>query len=293
MTVLITGATGLVGERLLPRLVEAGFACRVLLRAGKSCPRGAEATTGDILDPSTLPNAVRGVSSIVHLAAVFRTQDTDLIWRSNLDGTRNLIAAAKAHAPDARFIISSTSQLIGLKRLMEVVADGGGMLSVVLVGHPKLRNDLRRPTMEEIGYRSVVFEFDGMAGNQLAYIRWLLARCASEGIDIDELIETVAVELLAKRLKTPLQIEQHLTLAFEEEYRIGDRPVTAQVVESILSRQLDDLEPRLTRHGYSVRSLADQFSVKPAEIRQFLRGELSGVRAQELTQQMQAAGLPL
>ena len=111
MTVLITGATGRVGERLLPRLVEAGFACRVLLRAGKSCPRGAEATMGDILDPLTLPNAVRGVSSIVHLAAVFRTQDTDLIWRSNLDGTRNLIAAAKAHAPDARFIMSSTSHV--------------------------------------------------------------------------------------------------------------------------------------------------------------------------------------
>lgn len=183
--------------------------------------------------------------------------------------------------------------LIGLKRLIEVVADGGGMLSVVLVGHPKLRNDLRRPTMEEIGYRSVVFEFDGMAGNQLAYIRWLLARCAGEGIDIGELIETAAVELLASRLKTPLQIEQHLTLAFEEAYRIGDRPVTVQVVESILSRQLDDLEPRLTRHGYSVRSLADQFSTKPAEIRQFLRGELGGARVQELTQQMQAAGLPL
>ncbi len=183
--------------------------------------------------------------------------------------------------------------LIGLKRLMEVVADGGGMLSVVLVGHPKLRNDLRRPTMEEIGYRSVVFEFDGMAGNQLAYIRWLLARCAGEGINIGDLIETAAVDLLASRLKTPLQIEQHLTLAFEEAYRIGDRPVTVQVVESILSRQLDDLEPRLTRHGYSVRSLADQFSAKPAEIRQFLRGELGGVRAQELTQQMQAAGLPL
>jgi type II secretory pathway predicted ATPase ExeA len=37
--------------------------------------------------------------------------------------------------------------LVGLKRLMEVV-DGGGMLYIVLVGHPKLRNDLRRPTME-------------------------------------------------------------------------------------------------------------------------------------------------
>jgi len=111
MSVLITGATGLVGERLLPRLANAGVACRALLRAGKSCPEEIDGVTGDILDPSTLANAVRGVSAIVHLAAVFRTQDTDLIWQSNLDGTRNLIAAAKTHAPEARFIMSSTSHV--------------------------------------------------------------------------------------------------------------------------------------------------------------------------------------
>jgi UDP-glucose 4-epimerase len=108
MTVLITGATGLVGERLLPRLAEAGLACRALLRAGKLCPEGITPVTGDILDPSTLTDAVQGVSAIVHLAAVFRTQDTDLIWKSNLDGTRNLITAAEAHASNARFIMSST-----------------------------------------------------------------------------------------------------------------------------------------------------------------------------------------
>ncbi|WP_037086764.1 NAD-dependent epimerase/dehydratase family protein [Neorhizobium vignae] len=111
MTVLITGASGLVGERLLPRLVEAGFACRILLRAGKGGPDGIKAVTGDILDPSTLTNAVEGVSAIVHLAAVFRTQDTNLIWKSNLNGTRNLIAAVKTHASDARFIMSSTSHV--------------------------------------------------------------------------------------------------------------------------------------------------------------------------------------
>ena len=54
--------------------------------------------------------------------------------------------------------------LTGLKRLMEVIADGGGRLSVVLAGHPKLRNDLRRPTMEEIGYRTSSFAFEGIAG---------------------------------------------------------------------------------------------------------------------------------
>ncbi|TBC86571.1 NAD(P)-dependent oxidoreductase [Rhizobium leguminosarum] len=111
MTVLITGATGLVGERLLPRLVEAGFTCRVLLRTGKGYPEGVEAVTGDILDLSSLTNAVCGVSAVVHLAAVFRTQDADLIWKSNLDGTRNLLAAVKAHTPNARFIMSSTSHV--------------------------------------------------------------------------------------------------------------------------------------------------------------------------------------
>jgi nucleoside-diphosphate-sugar epimerase len=114
MTLLITGATGLVGERLVPRLAEAGFRCRVLLREGKACPEGVEAVTGDILDSATLPDAVSGVSAILHLAAVFRTQDTDLIWKSNRDGTRNLIAAARAHAPDARFILSSTSHVYNI-----------------------------------------------------------------------------------------------------------------------------------------------------------------------------------
>ena len=47
----------------------------------------------------------------------------------------------------------------------------------------------------------------------------------------------------------------------------------------MLSQQIDDLEPRLTRHGYSVRTLAEQFNAKPVEIKRLLRGELDAVRA--------------
>jgi len=108
MTILVTGGTGLVGSRLLKRLVESGAACRALVRAGKELPAGVVPVDGDILDPLSLAKAVEGVSAIVHLAAVFRTSDTDLIWKVNLEGTRNLIDAAKAHAPDARFIMAST-----------------------------------------------------------------------------------------------------------------------------------------------------------------------------------------
>ncbi|WP_158745708.1 AAA family ATPase [Acidisphaera sp. L21] len=101
--------------------------------------------------------------------------------------------------------------LTGLKRLMEVIADGGGKLSVVLAGHPKLRNDLRRPTMEEIGYRTSPFSFDGIAGQQREYIAWPLQACAAEGIKPGDMLADIAAELLATRLLTPLQIEQHLT----------------------------------------------------------------------------------
>ena len=113
MTILITGGTGLVGTRLLQRFAQAGTACRALVRAGKDVPMNVERIEGDILDAASLPSAVAGVSAIIHLAAVFRTADEDLIWKVNLDGTRNLIAAAKEYAPDARFIMASTSNVYG------------------------------------------------------------------------------------------------------------------------------------------------------------------------------------
>ena len=82
--------------------------------------------------------------------------------------------------------------LTGLKRLMEVIEDGGGLLSVVLAGHPKLKNDLRRPTMEEIGYRTDIFTLDGIAGSQREYIQWLLANCTGSKTKLDSIL-TIAL----------------------------------------------------------------------------------------------------
>ena len=66
--------------------------------------------------------------------------------------------------------------LTGSKRLMEVIARGGGNLPVILVGHPKLRNDLCRPTMEEIGHRTDILSFEGLDEDARAYLEWLLDR---------------------------------------------------------------------------------------------------------------------
>jgi type II secretory pathway predicted ATPase ExeA len=193
----------------------------------------------------------------------------------------------RAKKPVALFIDDAhdlhPQTLVALKRLIELVTDGGGQLSVVLIGHPRLRNDLRRPKMEEIG---------GLRDRQRDYIDWVLKASLDEHVMPDDVITDEAATLLAAKLKTPLQIGQHLVRAFEAGFEIGARPIDVTVVEAILSRQLNDLEPRLTRNGYDVRSLVEQFDAKPAEIRQLLRGELDPGRTRELLDKMRAAGLP-
>lgn len=203
----------------------------------------------------------------------------------------------KSKKPVALFVDEahdlSSQTLTGLKRLMEVVEDGGGCLSVVLAGHPKLRNDLRRPTMEEIGYRTDIFTLDGVAGSQREYIQWLLKTCTEGKSDSDSLLTADAVDVLAEKLKTPLQVQQYLTLALEAGYLTGEQPISASLVESVLSRQLNDLEPTLTRHGYRVKDLVEQFNVKSGEVRALFNGELEPGKTAELQERMLAAGLPV
>jgi type II secretory pathway predicted ATPase ExeA len=87
----------------------------------------------------------------------------------------------KRQKPIALFIDEAhdlhSKTLIGLKRLMEVVQDGDGILSIILAGHPKLKNDLRRPAMEEIGSRTSIFTLEGIQGKKNEYIHWLLEKC--------------------------------------------------------------------------------------------------------------------
>lgn len=182
--------------------------------------------------------------------------------------------------------------LTGLKRLMELVEDGDGRLSVVLAGHPKLRNDLRRPTMEEIGYRTDVFSLDGIAGAQREYIHWLLETCTEGQALPEEIMTEVAIDLLVTSLRTPLQIQLHLTLALEAGFQAGERPMPVAVVKSVLSRQIDDLEPTLTRHGYSIKDLLEQFDHKGAEVKALFNNTLDPARAAELRGAMLQAGLP-
>jgi type II secretory pathway predicted ATPase ExeA len=183
--------------------------------------------------------------------------------------------------------------ITGLKRLMEVIEDDGGSLSVVLAGWPKLSNDLRRPKLEEIGMRTDTFSLDGITGSQREYIQWLLSTCSGHPKASEAIISAEVVDLLASRLRTPLQIEWHLSQAFEAAYQAGESPVGADLVEALLSRHLEDLESTLTRQGYGVKELVQNFDAKPAEVKALFANQLDPIRAGELRDRMRLAGLPI
>jgi len=117
MKILVTGATGKVGSRFVPRLLAKGHNVGILVRdAAKAAPLvalGARVVIGDLYKPDTLPQAVEGMDAVIHLAALFRTfTDNEGIVKTNHEGTTALANAAISAAVK-RFIFVSTGNVYG------------------------------------------------------------------------------------------------------------------------------------------------------------------------------------
>ena len=146
--------------------------------------------------------------------------------------------------------------------------------------------------------RAAIFDLEGFGGDKLSYVTWLLSQClgtktkAAATDSIKAVLTEDAIALLCTRLSTPLQLETYLSRAFEEGFNVGQKPVTLEVIETILAKDLNDMEPRLTRYGYNAKVLCEVLNVKPREVRALLRGQLPAGRAQELQHEMLAVGIP-
>jgi nucleoside-diphosphate-sugar epimerase len=116
MRTLITGATGRIGSRLVPRMLEQNDRVRLLVRTEEQAEtfrqQGAEAVIGDLLKPDSLLSAVTGVQAIVHLAAFFRGASPAQAQAANVEGTLALAHAAQ-QAGVSRFIYTSTNLVYG------------------------------------------------------------------------------------------------------------------------------------------------------------------------------------
>ena len=115
MKLLLTGATGRVGSRMLPRLVAQGHDVRAVARSEVAAERikaaGAEPVLADLLDPDGYRAALRGRDAVVHLAGVLRSTDAAEIRQANLEATVRLADAA-LEAGVGRFIFASTNLVL-------------------------------------------------------------------------------------------------------------------------------------------------------------------------------------
>ncbi len=121
MRVCVTGGTGVVGRSLVTHLVASGHRVTSLARSASGAETvrrlGAEPVQGDVLDPVSLDTLVAGAEWVFHVAGVNEmcSRDPDHMDRVNVDGTRNVLEAAR-RAGASRLIHTSSAVTIGESR---------------------------------------------------------------------------------------------------------------------------------------------------------------------------------
>ena len=118
MSILITGATGYLGSRLVQLLTSRGQPVRVLCRTAPTPPMfhqpGVQIAIGAIEDSASLDRAMDGIQKVYHLAAYARiwSKDRDKYRLLNVTGTRNVLEAAKK-AGVRKVLHVSTAGVVG------------------------------------------------------------------------------------------------------------------------------------------------------------------------------------
>ena len=107
--ILLTGATGVIGGELLPLLLGSGHDVRVLVREPRRLGPdrvNVRISLGDLADPFSMRHAMRGVDTVIHLAATIRDQPRGTIEELNGLATVRLLRSAE-RAGVKRFLFFS------------------------------------------------------------------------------------------------------------------------------------------------------------------------------------------
>jgi len=109
----VTGATGFLGSHVARVLAEQGADLRLLVRPSSDLRNlqglNAETASGDLRDPASLETAMAGCDTVFHVAADYRlwVRDPEEMYRSNVAGTRAILAAARKNG--VRSVVCTSS----------------------------------------------------------------------------------------------------------------------------------------------------------------------------------------
>ena len=115
--ILVTGASGFIGSRVVRRLLERGRPVRCLVRAGSRTDRleglAIEQAVGDVRDRQAVHEALEGCGAVIHLAGLsaWSQIDSPLMFPVVVGGTRHVLEGARAHGVGRVVYVSSVAAL--------------------------------------------------------------------------------------------------------------------------------------------------------------------------------------
>jgi dihydroflavonol-4-reductase len=146
LTAFVTGATGFLGSHIAQQLADRGAELRLLVRRNSDrrniCGlHHAEQCLGDLRDPASLKKAMSGCEVVFHVAADYRLwtptkQDVEQMYRSNVEGTKAIIAAAR-EAGVRRVVCTSSVATMGFRRDGTPVDEAAPVSLADMVSHYK------------------------------------------------------------------------------------------------------------------------------------------------------------
>ena len=142
MKVFITGATGFVGHHVAKALAAQGAELLFLVRKSSNLSNlegiPGETVVGDLLNPASYTPALAGCEAVLHVAADYRLwiRDPDAMYRANVDGTRDLLRAAR-EAGVRRVIYTSSVATMHFRTDGVVVNEDTPVSLADMVGHYK------------------------------------------------------------------------------------------------------------------------------------------------------------
>ena len=98
----------------------------------------AETATGDLRDPASLDKAMSGCDTVFHVAADYRlwVRDPDEMYRSNVEGTRAILVAARKNGV-SRMVYTSSVATIGFTRIGNPADEDSPVSLTDMIGHYK------------------------------------------------------------------------------------------------------------------------------------------------------------